>query len=145
MPADVASAFAAYPQVIRERLLELRTLIFETAASVAGIGELTETLKWGEPAYLTAKTRSGSTIRLGWKPSKPDQYALYFNCNTTLVDSFRSYFPELDYAGNRAVLMNKNDPAPLDALAHCVELALTYHLRKKEGTSCLTQARKPAG
>lgn len=131
MPKSVAAVFATYPPAIRRRLLELRDVIFETAASVDDVGDLTETLKWGEPAYLPVKTRIGSTIRLGWKASVPNQYALYFNCNTTLVDSFRTYFPELHYGGNRAVLLEQDGPASLSALAHCIELTLTYHVRKR--------------
>jgi hypothetical protein len=30
-----------------------------------GVGALHETLKWGQPAYLTPETRSGTTLRLG--------------------------------------------------------------------------------
>ena len=35
----------------------LRQLIFETAAATEVVGELEETLKWGEPSYLTPKTK----------------------------------------------------------------------------------------
>ncbi len=66
MPADVAAVFAGFPERVRRRLLEVRDLIFETAADIEGVGPLTETLKWGEPAYLTGATGSGTTIRLGW-------------------------------------------------------------------------------
>ena len=64
MPADVAAAFSGFPASVRARLLEVRDLIFETAVAIEGVGPLTETLKWGEPAYLTLATGSGSTIRL---------------------------------------------------------------------------------
>ena len=74
-------------------MLLLRELIFATAAATPGVGALEETLKWGEPAYLTSATRSGSTIRLAWKPARPEQYAMFFNCQTTLVDTFRTLFP----------------------------------------------------
>ena len=65
MPADVAAAFSAFPERIRARLLEARDLIFEIAAGIEGVGPLTETLKWGEPAYLTEATGSGSTHSTG--------------------------------------------------------------------------------
>ena len=68
-------------------------MILTTAATTQGVGELQETLKWGEPAYVTAETGSGSTIRIDWKKSEPDQYAMYFNCNTNLVATFRTLFP----------------------------------------------------
>ena len=63
----VARAFAACPAPARARLLALRDRIFRTAAETPGMGGFDETLKWGEPAYLTAASKSGSTIRIGWK------------------------------------------------------------------------------
>ena len=82
MQADVAAAFAAFPERVRARLLEVRDLVFETAADLEDVGPLTETLKWGEPAYLTEATGSGSTIRLGWPKARPSHAAVYFNCKT---------------------------------------------------------------
>ena len=82
---EVAEVFNSYPEPMRQKLMFLRQLILETAAEAAGVDEPEETLKWGEPSYIT---RSGSTVRLGWKKSDPDQYALYFHCKTTLVDTF---------------------------------------------------------
>ena len=89
MPGDVAAAFSAFPAGVRARLLEVRDLIFETAAAIEGVGPLTETLKWGEPAYLTQATGSGSTVRLGRSRSSERECAVLFNCRTTLVDDFR--------------------------------------------------------
>jgi hypothetical protein len=43
----VARVFRAYPAPIRRRLLRLRGLIFDTAASL-GVGRVEETLRWGE-------------------------------------------------------------------------------------------------
>jgi hypothetical protein len=74
---SVERAFAAYPPGIRKRLLGLRELILRTAAETEGVGELEETLKWGEPAYLTSSTGSGSTIRIDWKKKQPNEYAVY--------------------------------------------------------------------
>jgi hypothetical protein len=70
---------------MRRRLLALRELIFDTAASTEGVGELEETLKWGEPACLTPKSRSGTTVRIVWKPSDPTRYAMYFHCVVPLL------------------------------------------------------------
>ncbi len=47
----------------------LRHLVLETASETEGVNKLEETLKWGEPSYLT---KNGSTIRMDWKKSKPD-------------------------------------------------------------------------
>ena len=130
----VAQAFAAYPPLLRRKLLALRQLVLDTASATAGVGTLEETLKWGEPAYLTSASKSGSTIRLGPVKSSPSQYALYFNCNTTLVDTFRTLFPrELHYEGNRAIVLDAADALPRDTLSFCIQAALTYHLAKEKG------------
>jgi Domain of unknown function (DU1801) len=127
----VANAFDAFPPKIRRKLLVLRELIFATAAATEGVGELEETLKWGEPAYITAESKSGSTVRIGWKKAKPTEYAIYFHCQTNLVESFRTLFAaEFKFEGNRAIVFNENDALPADALACCIAAALTYHLKK---------------
>jgi hypothetical protein len=46
----VSRAFDALPAPIGKRLLQVRALIFATAAAHDEVGRLTETLKWGEPA-----------------------------------------------------------------------------------------------
>jgi hypothetical protein len=130
--AAVARTFAAYPPDLRRRLLVLRRLILDTAAATPGVGKIEETLKWGEPAYLTSASKSGSTLRLGPVKSSPSQYALYFNCKTTLVDTFRTLFPvELRYEGNRAIVLEAGRAPPLDALSLCIQAALTYHRNKR--------------
>jgi len=131
---DVAAVFEAYPAKVRAKLLRLRKLILKTATLTEGVGPITETLKWGEPAYLTETSRSGSTIRLGWKAKMPDQFALFFNCNTTLVDTFRTLFPDLKYQGNRAIVFSTNDKLPVDELGECFNMALTYHKKKSQRT-----------
>ncbi|MEO7888323.1 MAG: DUF1801 domain-containing protein [Polaromonas sp.] len=129
--AGVAQVFASYPPDLRRKLMVLRQLILETAADTPGVGPIEETLKWGEPAYLTPHSKSGSTLRLGPVKSSPSRYALYFNCNTTLVDTFRTVFPhELRYEGNRAIVLEVADALPHDALAFCIQAALTYHRKK---------------
>ena len=60
------------------------------AAQDAGAGPLTETLKWGEPAYLTEASGSGSTIRLGQVRDDPGHAAVFVNCRTALADTFRA-------------------------------------------------------
>jgi len=128
----VEQAFAAFPPAARRRLLAIRGLIFSVAAATDGVGEVTETLKWGEPAYLTAQSRSGSTIRLGRPKAQPGHCALYFNCNTDLVDTFRSLFPVgLQFEGNRAIVLAPDAPIDKQALALCIGAALSYHRDKK--------------
>lgn len=130
--ARVAAVFSAYPAAMRARLFGLRAEIFSSAAADPRIGPLEETLKWGEPAYLTAKTGAGSLVRLdSWKKS-PTRYAAYFHCQTDLVETFREMFGDkLECEGNRAVIFDITRPEPpADILRMCLSLALTYKLRK---------------
>ena len=125
---QVAAVFDGYPAKLRNRLLRLRQLVLDTAAATEGVGQLEETLKWGEPAYLTAQSKSGSTIRIDRLKADDSRYAMYFNCNTSLVDTFRTLFPSgLDFQGNRAIVFDVDDELPLDDLSLCIAMALTYH------------------
>jgi hypothetical protein len=67
-PGACAGFRGTYPSGIRKQLLVLRELIFAAAQASKGVGELEETLKWGEPAYVTAQSKSGSTVRIDWAP-----------------------------------------------------------------------------
>ncbi|WP_338001391.1 DUF1801 domain-containing protein [Aminobacter anthyllidis] len=132
MPDAVAAAFAAFPVPVRARLLEVRALILATAAETSGVGPLTETLKWGEPAYLTEASGSGTTIRLGCSKTGGGTCAVFVNCRTTLVDSFRAHFGDVfAYEGNRAILLDASRPLPAAPLAICLAMALTYHRRSR--------------
>lgn len=127
----VEAHFNAYPPAVRKKMLALRELIFRTAARTEGVGELQETLKWGEHAYVTAETKSGTTVRMDWKSKHPEQYAMYFHCQTNLLESFRSMFPgDFSFEGNRALVFKLSDTVPTNALVLCIEASLTYHLRK---------------
>ena len=65
--------------------------------------------------------------------SAADQYAVYFHCQTDLVETFRGLYPtELTYGGNRSILLRAADDVPEAALRHCIGLALTYHLNKRK-------------
>lgn len=122
---EVEKVFNKYPKDIYKKIMFLRQLVLDTASETETVTKLEETLKWGEPSYLT---KSGSTIRMDWKESKPDQYALYFNCKTKLVDTFKErYGNEFKYEGNRAIIFKKNDTIPIEELKHCILLSLTYH------------------
>jgi len=113
---------------MRNRVSVLRQLIVEVAADIQVIDSLEETLKWGEPAYLTS---TGSTIRIAWNKSQPDQYGMYFHCQTKLVDTFRQIYADVfHFDGNRAILFHENDTVPMQELKHCISLALNYHRLK---------------
>jgi hypothetical protein len=128
----VEAVFAAYPKPVKARLLALRRLILDTATMTEGVGALEETLKWGQPSYLTAETKSGSTIRIDQVKPATDQVAVYFHCQTNLVETFRELYPELRYGGNRSILLDVKEKLPEAVLRHCVALALTYHLNKRK-------------
>lgn len=60
----VEVVFANYPDFVKDKMRNLRNLVIETAREVEGISHLEETLKWGEPSFLT---KHGSTLRMDWK------------------------------------------------------------------------------
>lgn len=125
---EVSEIFRGYPPTMRKHLMYLRRLILETASESDDIEKLEETLKWGEPSYLT---KGGSTIRIGLKKENPKQYAIYFHCKTKLVDTFREiYLGVFSFEGNRAIVFGENEEIPVEELKHCIYLALTYHSRK---------------
>ena len=128
----VEAVFDAYPKPVKGKLLALRRLILDTAKATKGVGRVEETLKWGQPSYLTPETRSGSTVRIDQVKPEPGQYAVYFHCQTNLVETFRQLYPELRYGGNRCILLKADEKVPEAALRHCVALALTYHLGRRK-------------
>ena len=129
----IEAVFEAYPQPVKSRLLALRRLIFDTAKTTKGVGALEEALKWGQPSYLTTESKSGSTVRIDQVKAEAGRYAVYFHCQTDLVETFRERYPELRYGGNRSILLDAREKLPEAALRHCIALALTYHARKKAG------------
>ncbi len=122
---EVKLVFDNYPDSVKKRMTHLRELIIETANETEGITHLEETLKWGEPSYLTKK---GSTIRIDWKSKKPNQYAIYFQCTSRLVSTFRTVYKNtLDFEGKRAIVLQLKEELPKEALKNCIAAALTYH------------------
>ena len=130
---EVAAVFQSYPKNLRAKLLALRRLILAVASRTEGVGRLEETLKWGQPSYLTTQSGSGSLIRIDRVKARDGAYAMYFHCQTTLVDSFKEmYRDELTFEGNRAIVFGRSDKVPAKALSHCISLALTYHRDRKK-------------
>lgn len=127
---EVTAVFERYPKPIREKLLELRQIVLETAASTPGTGEIVETLKWGQPSYLTVRPKSGTPIRLDAHNVAQEQIGLYVHCQTSLIDTFRQLYPGLTYEGNRAIILDAQRDLPLEALRDFIALALTYHRTK---------------
>lgn len=126
--AQVKSVFDNYPDFVRKQLLHLRELTLSAASEISGLDKLEETLKWGEPSYLT---KYGSTVRMHWKEKIPEQFALYFKCTTSLVPTFKEIYKDIFiFEGNRAIVFRLADKIPEKELKHCISLALTYHKRK---------------
>lgn len=126
----VEAVFSGYPESHKTHLFGLREMILDTAESLKLPDGVEETLKWGEPSYLPIKRQVGSTVRLG--KFDDSRVGLYFNCQTMLVEGFRSmYGDELIYSKNRAVLFKLDEPLPEKIITICARKALRYHLDKK--------------
>lgn len=128
--SEVAAVFAGYSEAVRGDLLALRRIILDTAAEVEGVGAIEEVLRWGQPSYITAETRSGSTIRIApTSPQSAHDYAMYFICHTNLVGTFRRLFGDtFTFEKNRALLFKVGEALPDEALRECIAMAFTYHL-----------------
>ncbi len=62
--SSVEKVFNTYPLPYQQKLLYLRQLIISTASEIPSIDVLEETLKWGEPSYIS---KIGSTVRIAWQ------------------------------------------------------------------------------
>lgn len=121
----VEAKFSEYPDNVQKKMLHLRKLVRATAEETEELDELHETLKWGEPSFVT---KNGSTLRMDWKTTSPDQYAVYFQCNSRLVETFRLVFgPLFQYEGKRAIIFQMNESIPKEELKACIKASLTYH------------------
>ncbi len=122
---EVALVFENYPKAVRKKMVILRNLVVETAKEIDGLNKLEETLKWGEPSYLT---KNGSTLRMHWKSKTPEQYAMYFKCTSRLVETFKVIFKyKFDFEGNRAIVFKIDDTIPSNELKQCIKATLCYH------------------
>jgi len=129
MDQSVNQVFSSYPREVQIRMGDLRKIILDVVATLDAKESFQETLKWGEPSYLI---QGGSTVRIDWKESNPNFLGIYFNCQTKLIDTFRAAFKnELKFEGNRAIILDIEAPFPEEILFQCINIALTYHKRKK--------------
>lgn len=129
-PEDVAAKLATFPADVRSDLLELRAAILRVAAADSRIGNIEESLKWGEPAYRPVKPGTGSTIRLGWRANAPDDLLLFVHCRTDLIERFRTLCGDsAKFEGRRALVLSRTFAAPPLELDACLSTALTYHLQ----------------
>ncbi|MBW8184912.1 DUF1801 domain-containing protein [Shewanella nanhaiensis] len=127
MEQGVEVKFQQYPENAKTILLSVRQWILDIIEQER-LGELEETLKWGQPSYLV---KNGSTIRMDWSPKDPDGVYIFFTCNTKLVDTFRELYSDtFIFQGNRAIVLPLDKPLPKEKLRHCLLLALNYHRLK---------------
>lgn len=130
IPQQTLAAWDDIPETLAEKLFRLRKLVLETACENPAIGPLEETRKWGESAFLTSATGSGTTVRINRHKKSDNEYALYVPCQTDLIERYKQlYNDKLNFDGNRAVVFDVKDELPIDAVSHCIAMALTYHLR----------------
>ncbi|MCB1582448.1 MAG: DUF1801 domain-containing protein [Marinicella sp.] len=123
MNPSVNKKFYTYPIPAANALKKIRKHIL-LAARECDL-DVEETLKWGEPSYVC---KEGSTIRFDWKAKSPAQYVVYFNCQTSLVETFRElYRDEFTFEGNRAMVFQFGKEVNWQAFRHCVSLSLRYH------------------
>ncbi|MCV9941015.1 DUF1801 domain-containing protein [Boseaceae bacterium BT-24-1] len=124
----VEAKFRSLPESLRSPMLRLRQMILDVAAGSPDIGPLTETLKWGEPAWLPERPGTGTTVRADALKGSATHYALYVHCQTSLIETFRRHYPaQFSYEGNRALIFAAGSEPLAEPLAHCIALALTYH------------------
>lgn len=127
LPPEVRAVFDQMSPGSRCGCTKLRSLIFEVAAETPEAGPISEELRWGQPAYLTPKSKSGTTIRLG--SIKPAGFALFVHCQTTLIEDFRPLAPQnTRFDGSRAILFSDEAEVDKAAMRVLIRAALTYHL-----------------
>lgn len=127
MKQAIKSRIESYPPQARIQFDNVRRLILNVARENQP-GNVEETLKWGEPAYLVV---GGSTIRLDWKAEEPEVIKLYFHCQTTLIETFREiYRDDFLYDGNRAIVLPLDANLETESLSRCISMALRYHSLK---------------
>lgn len=124
MDNGVRKKFESYPDNIRPLFTRIRSIILETAEQDC-VGEIEETLKWNEPSYLI---KGGSTVRIDWKPKYPHHFFVYFNCKTSLIETFKEVYGDLfTYDGNRAIVLEIAKKLPEKELKQCISMSLRYH------------------
>jgi hypothetical protein len=129
---DFESVIANYPDFVRDKMRFLRRLVIEAANEISEINKIEETLKWGEPSFVT---KTGSTLRMDWKKKTPDQYQMYFKCTSRLVETFKMVFGDFfEYEKNRAIIFQLDQEVPVNELKQCIKATLLYHKVKDELT-----------
>jgi len=126
-PRDVAAVFDAQPDLTAQGMALLRRLIIGTAQADPPIGPLSETLKWGQPAYRPLRPRTGTTLRVG--KHKDAAFALFAPCRTNVIDTHAQRCGDTDPTdGNRAILFHSLEDIDSTRLRPTILYALMYFL-----------------
>ena len=128
MDLNVNKKYASYPDNAKVYFNVIRNAIYEVVETEE-LGKIEETLKWGEPSY---GVKGGSAIRIDWKSKSPNQLSVYFNCKTSLVETFKEVFGDLfNYSGNREIIFLLSEELPIKELKICISLSFRYHKIKR--------------
>lgn len=123
MNKDVQTKFDDYPDSVKVRMIELRRFILSLIEREE-LGPVEETLKWGEPSYLV---ETGSSVRIDWKMKTPNHFYVYFHCQTQLIETFRELHSDrLTFQGNRAIVLDIEQPLPTAELEQSLLMAFQY-------------------
>lgn len=129
LPDAVTQAFEDYPAPVKKTLLDARKLVFRIQKNDPEIGELNETLRWGELSYLTEKPKSGSMIRLAM--TRSGEPAVFFHCGTSLIERFRTQYSHVfEFEKNRALVLSSPVSEVETELSDCLKQALRYQIDK---------------
>lgn len=134
--SEIADVFDRYPAPVRTALLALRRMILAVAGDREEIGGISETLKWGQASYAPLRPRTGTPVRIDADATHGGDVALYVNCQTDLVETWRDIYPGLMFGGSRSVHFRADRPLPEAEIRHLIAQAFTYHRRsatKKKG------------
>ncbi|SDW21911.1 hypothetical protein [Litoreibacter albidus] len=125
IPDAIFQVFASMPADVATTLRAARLDILRAAAASNEVGQLDETMKWGEPAYLTCAPKTGTTLRLGLIGG---QAAVMVPCSTAIIDDARAIFGPLpELSGKRGLVLG----GQRQVFNYVVDAALHYHLRKR--------------
>ncbi len=128
MSPEVKIAFEQLPLESQPVLRALRSVIYDVAQGEPRIGEIEESLKWGDPAYRSVRPQTGTTLRLGAR--KDGRFGLFVPCSTSLIEQFKEDIPGLyDIDGTRGVILTAQSDPFAEPLRLLIHRALTYRLR----------------
>ncbi len=126
LPPVVRALFDSWPQTQAAVLEHLRRLILGQAARLPEIGSGTETLRWGQSAFLTPDTGAACALGLGLAQQDFD---VFVQCRTGLIETFPAGLGAAQRDnGNRPVLFRTKAEIDKAALRFPIPRALTYHL-----------------